>query len=131
MKKKLNNDIIFVAFNAEEQGLLGSKFFVDNIGNDINNVKTMINLDMIGRMKNNQLTIGGIGTAVLFEKIVDNANKILQIDLAKVQADRGQAIILVFITKTFLSFSFIQGATMIITNHQMIGRKLILRELTE
>ena len=89
LKKKLNNDIIFVAFNAEEQGLLGSKFFVDNIGNDINNVKTMINLDMIGRMKNNQLTVGGIGTAELFEKIVDNANKSLQIDLSKSASGQG------------------------------------------
>ena len=89
LKKKLNNDIIFVAFNAEEQGLLGSKFFVDNIGNDINNVKTMINLDMIGRMKNNQLTVGGIGTAELFEKIVDKANKSLQIDLSKSASGQG------------------------------------------
>ena len=85
----------------------------------------MINLDMIGRMKNNQLTVGGIGTAELFEKIVDNANKSLQIDLSKSASGQGQAIILVFTIKIFLSFSFIQGATMIITNHQMIGQKLI------
>ena len=89
LKKKLNNDIIFVAFNAEEQGLLGSKFFVDNIGNDINNIKTMINLDMIGRMKNNQLTIGGIGTAEVFGKIVDNANKNIDIDISKSASGQG------------------------------------------
>ena len=89
LKKKLNNDIIFVAFNAEEQGLLGSKFFVDNIGNDINNIKTMINLDMIGRMKNNQLTIGGIGTADVFGKIVDNANKNIDIDISKSASGQG------------------------------------------
>ena len=68
---------------------MGSKFFVDNIGNDINNVKTMINLDMIGRMKDNQLTIGGIGTAELFEKIVDNANKNIQIDISKSASGQG------------------------------------------
>ena len=89
LKKKLNNDIIFVAFNAEEQGLLGSKFFVDNIGNDINNIKTMINLDMIGRMKNNQLTIGGIGTAEVFGKIVDNANKNIDLDISKSASGQG------------------------------------------
>ena len=49
----------------------------------------MINLDMIGRMKNNQLTIGGIGTAEVFGKIVDNANKNIDIDISKSASGQG------------------------------------------
>lgn len=49
LKTKSNKrSIIYCLWGAEEQGLLGSKYFVDNHP-DINNVKAYINLDMIGR----------------------------------------------------------------------------------
>ena len=57
-------NIIFVAFSGEEMGLLGSKQFVENMGIDPSVVNLMINLDMVGRMKEgNGLQVGGVGTA--------------------------------------------------------------------
>jgi len=57
-------NIIFVAFSGEEMGLLGSKQFVENMGIDPSSVHLMINLDMVGRMKEgNGLQVGGVGTA--------------------------------------------------------------------
>jgi Zn-dependent M28 family amino/carboxypeptidase len=57
-------NIIFVAFSGEEMGLLGSKQFVENMGMDPSAVNLMINLDMVGRMKEgNGLQVGGVGTA--------------------------------------------------------------------
>jgi hypothetical protein len=57
-------NIIFVAFSGEEMGLLGSKQFVENMGIDPSAVNLMINLDMVGRMKEgNGLQVGGVGTA--------------------------------------------------------------------
>lgn len=38
--------LIFIAFAAEEVGLLGSKFFVENLPKDLN-IKLVINLDMV------------------------------------------------------------------------------------
>ena len=49
-RDKLNRSIIFVGFNAEEQGILGSKYFVENFPSSKQNIITMINMDMIGRM---------------------------------------------------------------------------------
>ena len=50
----LNNthkrSIIFMAFGAEEQGLVGSKFLCDNLPVPPEKIRLMINLDMIGRM---------------------------------------------------------------------------------
>jgi hypothetical protein len=40
--------ILFVLFTAEEQGLLGSKFFVENLKIDTNKIVAMFNLDCIG-----------------------------------------------------------------------------------
>ena len=64
--------ILFVAFGAEEMGLLGSKYFVDNSPIPVQSIKAMINLDMIGRLKEEAvLTIGGTGTALEFSRILD------------------------------------------------------------
>lgn len=53
-----NKDIIFVAFNAEEFGCLGSKAFVDRNFDDIKDSK-IYNFDMIGSDKSVPLSIMG------------------------------------------------------------------------
>jgi aminopeptidase YwaD len=56
--------IIFAAFTGEEEGLLGSKYFVENPPVDLSKVNVMINLDMVGRLRDSgSLQIGGVGTA--------------------------------------------------------------------
>jgi len=56
--------VVFVAFSGEEMGLLGSKYFVENAGIDPAAVNLMVNLDMVGRMKDgNGLQVAGVGTA--------------------------------------------------------------------
>lgn len=64
-KDKLNRSYIFIAFGAEERGLLGSKFFAEGLRTPKDSIVTMINLDMVGRLKpDNSLQIGGTGTSV-------------------------------------------------------------------
>ncbi|AWW31368.1 peptidase M28 [Echinicola strongylocentroti] len=59
----LDRSVIFVAFGAEEQGLLGSKYFVDHLPVDKDKVKLMINMDMVGRLNaEKQIYMGGAGT---------------------------------------------------------------------
>ena len=63
--------ILFVSFGAEEMGLVGSKYFVSNLPVPASQIKTMINLDMIGRLKKDSvLTIGGTGTAKEMDEIL-------------------------------------------------------------
>ena len=63
-REPFSRSILFVAFAGEEMGLLGSKHFVENMGIDPSAVNLMINLDMVGRMKDgNGLQIAGVGTA--------------------------------------------------------------------
>ncbi len=60
----LKRSILFVAFGAEEMGLIGAKHFVANPPVPLTQIKAMINIDMIGRLKTGgALTIGGTGTA--------------------------------------------------------------------
>jgi len=60
----LNKNIIFIGFGAEEQGLIGSKYFMEHTNIDPNNIEAMINIDMIGRLRDeNSLQVGGTGSS--------------------------------------------------------------------
>lgn len=63
LHKKLKRSVLLIAFSAEEMGLLGSQFFVNNPLVPLDSVVTMVNLDMMGRLNREQyLQVGGIGT---------------------------------------------------------------------
>ncbi len=62
-KTDLKRSILLVAFGAEEQGLLGSKYFTEHPVVPLSQVKLMINMDMVGRLNHaNQVYMGGAGT---------------------------------------------------------------------
>lgn len=66
---------LFVAFGAEEKGLLGSGYFTENPVVDLGSVKTMINLDMVGRKNEERmLQAGGVGTSIESESIINSLN---------------------------------------------------------
>ncbi|MBC8201609.1 MAG: M28 family peptidase [Planctomycetes bacterium] len=62
--------ILMLFFDAEEAGLRGSAHFVGNSPIDLEKVNAMINLDMVGSLRDNNLMLGGTGTAIEFETIV-------------------------------------------------------------
>jgi len=76
VKNKLKRSIVFVAFSAEEMGLLGSKYFVKNSFIKPN-IKAMINLDMIGRLNNEDryVIVSGTGTSHEAETILNEISK--------------------------------------------------------
>ena len=56
-------DIIIIAFDGEESGLHGSRFYVNNPAQPLEDLNLMINFDMIGRIENDRrLSISGTGT---------------------------------------------------------------------
>jgi aminopeptidase YwaD len=66
--------ILFIAFSGEEEGLLGSNYYVNHPLRPLKNTVAMINMDMIGRMKNNKLIVGGVGTAARWRDLLASAN---------------------------------------------------------
>ena len=70
----LRRSVIFIAFSAEETGLIGSKAYVNNPATPIADAVAMLNMDMIGRLKENRLTVGGVGTSPEFRKLVESLN---------------------------------------------------------
>ena len=72
--KENKRTLIFMGFGGEEQGLLGSKAYVNNPIFPLENTIAMINMDMVGRLKDGKLTVGGIGTAGLWKDLVNKKN---------------------------------------------------------
>jgi hypothetical protein len=65
---------VFIAFSGEEEGLIGSSYYVNHPIVPLANTVAMINMDMIGRLKNNKIIIGGIGTAQEWRSWTQDAN---------------------------------------------------------
>jgi hypothetical protein len=73
-KGQLRRSVVFIAFSAEESGLIGSKAYLNHPGAPIAESVAMLNMDMIGRLRDGKLTIGGVGTSPEFRKMVDTLN---------------------------------------------------------
>jgi len=73
-RPKLRRTIVFAAFSGEEEGLLGSNYYVNHPVVPLANTVAMINMDMIGRMKDRKLVIGGVGTAPEWRTMIERAN---------------------------------------------------------
>ena len=80
-----SRSLLFVSFGAEEMGLLGSRYFVAHTPVDRNNIKAMINMDMIGRLKLDSpiVTISGTGTFTVADSLIDSYSKTLPFEVKK------------------------------------------------
>jgi aminopeptidase YwaD len=61
--------LIFVAFSGEELGLYGSRYYVEH-AESIGSTKAMINLDMVGRLRDDRVTVFGTRSSTDFSKEV-------------------------------------------------------------
>ena len=73
--------VVFVAFTGEELGLYGSRRYVIRPALSLRSAKIMINLDMVGRMKNNRLMVAGVDTAKEFRGILNQAGSALEVEM--------------------------------------------------
>ena len=73
-KKNTSNNYLFMAFSGEEMGLLGSNYFVKNPTIDTKSISYMINMDMVGRLKDSALAVYGTGTSPVFKQTLKTQN---------------------------------------------------------
>ena len=82
-KERTKRSVIFAFFGAEEQGLIGSKNFLEwmkkddaqriNLPADKKGIVAMVNLDMVGRMRDNAMSVSGTGTSSEFKAMAEAA----------------------------------------------------------
>jgi hypothetical protein len=71
---KPEHTLVFAAFSGEEIGLVGSAHFTDDPPRPIETIETMVNLDMVGRLRADKLQVMGVGTASEFPALVRAVN---------------------------------------------------------
>lgn len=74
--KNNKRTLIFIAFSGEEEGLFGSKHWVNDPTFPLASVVAMFNMDMVGRLKDGNLTVGGIGSSVEWKSLVEGKNAV-------------------------------------------------------
>lgn len=79
--------ILFVSFSGEEEGLLGSQYFVEHMPVAKEKVGAMLNMDMVGRLRNDRLIVGGMGSATQWESFVRSIDKKLGMDSLSLSLD--------------------------------------------
>ena len=73
--------LLFMGFSGEEIGLLGSNHFVNRPTIPLENTAAMINLDMIGRIRDDRVYASGVGTAAGLTELLESVNDTgLQLD---------------------------------------------------
>jgi hypothetical protein len=81
--------LVFAFFAGEEMGLLGAGAYVRSPGFPLERTVAMVNLDMVGRLRDRRVFVGGVGSASDLEPIVRAAVVGLDLDLTLWQTPYG------------------------------------------
>ena len=100
---------LFIAFAAEEIGLNGSAYWASHPTRPIDKVIAMLNMDMIGRVRDNQIILGGIGTSPAFPALVEAAAKAQGLELKSTKSGYGASDHTSFYVKNVPVLFFFSG----------------------
>ncbi len=82
-RQQLRRDVIFIAFSAEEHGVLGSTHFTRQRGDAaMKQIAAMLNLDMVGRLRDNKLSVFGSESAEEWGPLITSACEKARIECA-------------------------------------------------
>lgn len=84
-KPTLRRDLVLVAFSGEEQGAAGAYAFVRHLPEGVltKDITAMINLDMVGRMRDDTLQVFGADTAAQWPDLLAGACDAARINCAR------------------------------------------------
>ena len=81
-KEKPSRRLVFIAFTAEERGLIGSNYYVKHPVFPLKDTIAMFNMDMVGRLRNEKLIVYGTGTAKRWKPMLEDLGQKHGFDLA-------------------------------------------------
>jgi hypothetical protein len=106
---KPSRTIVFAALSGEEVGLLGSRHYVEHPPFPLSTTKAMLNLDMVGRLRDNRLTVFGTRSARELSGIINDTARLLGLEIN--ESDRlGRSDHMSFYNKKIPSLHFFTGS---------------------
>ncbi|ODA29987.1 M28 family peptidase [Planctopirus hydrillae] len=107
--KKPARRVVFMAFTGEELGLLGSARYCKEPIFPLDETVAMLNMDMVGRLQENKLTVFGVKTAKQFEEWLREGNKTTGFELIEKPEGFGPSDHSSFYTKKIPVLHFFTG----------------------
>jgi Tol biopolymer transport system component len=74
--------IIFAFWSGEEIGLIGSSYFVEHPPFTLSNIAAYVNFDMAGRLRDNKLSVQGVGSSNAWRRLIEKRNVAAGFNLA-------------------------------------------------
>ena len=106
---KQKRGILFLTFAGEELGLLGSSYFVNHPLLPLGRDAAMINMDMIGRIREDRVFIGGVGTGTTLKKLLEEVTPKYGLHIDYSEAGYGSSDQTSFTTKQVPVLFFFSG----------------------
>ena len=70
----MKRGIVFALWSGEELGCLGSSYFVGHPTVPLKNVIAYMNFDMVGRLRENNLIVEGVGSSNIWSRLIEKSN---------------------------------------------------------
>jgi hypothetical protein len=108
---KPDRTVIFIAFSAEENGLLGSQYYIKNSGKfPVNKIMGVLNMDTVGRLGNKKLLVLNSNTAREWKFIFMGASYVTGVESEMVTQDLDASDQVSFINEGIPGVQFFSGA---------------------
>jgi Tol biopolymer transport system component len=72
--EEFHRGIVFAFWSGEEIGLIGSSYFVEHPPVTLSNVVAYVNFDMVGRLRENKLSLQGVGSSKAWRRLIEKRN---------------------------------------------------------
>lgn len=108
-KEKLHRTVVFILFTGEEWGFWGSSHYVNNPIVPMSKTAAMINLDMVGRLRDDAVQVNSVGTGTGFSSLLDEVNQPYGFHFNKVAGTSGRSDQAAFYCKRVPNIHFITG----------------------
>lgn len=105
----LERGILFATFAGEELGLLGSADWVKEPTRPLGEAVAMINMDMIGRIRDSKVFVGGVGTGTTFKPLLEKVAGKYKLNLVYSPGGYSASDHTSFVVKSIPSLFFFSG----------------------
>ena len=108
--EKFRRGVIFACWSGEEIGLIGSAAFCDQPPIPLKNIVAYVNADMVGRLRDNKLTLQGVGSSHAWRRLIERTNIAAGLNLALQDDPYLPTDVTSFYTKNVPVLNFFTGA---------------------
>jgi Tol biopolymer transport system component len=108
--EKFRRGVIFACWSGEEIGLIGSAAFCEHPPVPLDKIVAYVNADMIGRMRDNKLTLQGIGSSHAWRRLIEKRNVAAGFNLALQDDPYLPTDVTSFYTRKIPVMNFFTGA---------------------